>query len=150
MTDIDNLLNKAAEERQAPKWEPKAGDVIEGIITKSGWYDGGEYEPSLWVLIKDMEAGTSTRVYCPTVLRNQITEEAPKMGSGVAIRYEGKQPSANNPKRSYHAYTFALVPDANGTVLTDHSYWLQNGVYRGPVSGEGTSRPESDDKDGWF
>lgn len=150
VTDINDILNKSREERSATKWEPSEGDVIEGIITKSGWYDGGEFAPSMWVLIKDMETGDSTRVYCPTVLKNQITDEAPKMGSGVAIRYEGKQPSASNPKRSYHDYTFALVPDKNGTIHQDHAYWHENGVYRGPVSQGATSGSANDEDGGWF
>jgi len=137
LSDIDKLLDnqsdKNEEERGAEKWEPKDGDQMSGYLLKSGWYDGGDYEPSLWVLIKD-EEGETHRVYCPTVLRNQVLEEVPAIGSGVAIRYEGKKPAKNNPQRSYHAYTFVLVPDSEGEVKRDFAYWKVNGVYRGPAA----------------
>lgn len=148
IADIDDLLNKQAQEnedeRGADKWEPKSGDQLSGFIMKTGWYDGGDYEPSMWLLVKD-EEGDATRVYCPTVLRNQVLEEAPAIGSGIAIRYEGKKPVASNPKRSYHAHTFVLVPDSDGNVKRDHAYWKMHGTYRGAQVAAST-----DDDDSFF
>lgn len=151
MADINELLNKQRDERGADKWEPEAGDVIEGIITKTGWYDGGEYTPSLWLMVKNIETEDSVRVYCPTVLRNQVNEEAPAMGSGVAIRYEGRQLSEKSG-RKYHDYTLALVPDKDGNVKRDNVYWREHGVYRGAASNATDSGGDSADKsdDGWF
>jgi len=149
MADINELLNKQREERGADKWQPDAGDILEGILTKTGWYDGGEYDPSLWLIIKDMEDDTSVRVYCPTVLKNQVNEEAPAIGSGVAIRYEGRV-TAEKSGRKYHDYTLALVPDKDGAVLRDHAYWKENGVYRGPEAANAAASDDDSGDDGGF
>lgn len=149
MSNIDDLLDKAAQERTASKWDPDPGDIIEGLLIKTGWYDGGEYDPALWLLIKDTEDGTYRRVYCPTVLRRQVTEEAPAMGSGIAIRYEGKVPSESNPKRTYHSYTLALVPAANGDVLRDPRYWATAGTYQ-LARASGATDDSVDEDDGSF
>ena len=127
---LDAKQEKNEEAQGAEKWQPEAGDMLQGIITKTGWYDGGSYAPSLWVLIKDISDGETKRVYASTVLKNQLVEEAPKMGSGVAIRYEGRKPTQDG-SRKYHAWTLALVPDKSGVVHTDPDYWRENGVYRG-------------------
>jgi len=131
MTDVNEMLDNQAEkdkeERGAENWKPEPGEQLDGFIIKSGWYDGSEYEPSLWFLLKDIE-GVTHRVYCSTVLRNQLVEEAPKMGSGIAVRYEGKKEGASG--RTYKAWTFVLVPDKNGNVRRDFPYWEKNGVYR--------------------
>ncbi len=135
MTDVNELLDTQAEkndeERGAEKWSPEEGDSLDGIILKTGWYDGGEYEPSLFFILKDME-GETHRVYCPTVLRNQLVESQPAMGSGIAVRYEGRKDSKSGNRR-YHAYTLVLVPDKTGKVRIDPKYWLEHGVYRGTV-----------------
>ena len=118
MTDINAMLDKQSEkndeERGAEKWEPEEGDTLDGIILKTGWYDGGEYEPSMFFILKDMD-GDTHRAYCPTVLKNQLLELQPAMGTGIAIRYEGRKESKNS-SRKYHAYTLVPVPDKNGKV----------------------------------
>lgn len=154
MTDIDKLLDAQAErdeeERGATKWKPEPGDTLNGILVKTGWYDGGEYSPSLWLLIKTMD-GDTYRVYCPTVLTNRLNEEEPAIGSGIAIRYEGRR-EAQNSARRYHAYTLALVPDKDGNVKTDPKYWHENGVYRAaaPKTAYGTPAGNDAVEDGWF
>ncbi len=127
---LDAKQEKNEEAQGAEKWTPEEGDMLQGIITKTGWYDGGSYAPSLWILVKDISDGETRRVYASTVLANQLREETPKMGSGVAIRYEGRKPTQDG-SRKYHAWTLALVPDKEGTVYRDAAYWDQNGVYRG-------------------
>ena len=127
---LDEKKEKNEEAQGAEKWKPEEGELIQGIITKTGWYDGGSYKPSLWILIKDISDGETKRIYASKVLLNQLTEECPKMGSGVAIRYEGRK-ATQDGSRKYHAWTLALVPDKNGVVHTDADYWRENGVYRG-------------------
>ena len=127
---LDAKQEKNEEAQGAEKWTPETGDLLQGIITKTGWYDGGSYAPSLWILVKDIADGETRRVYASTVLANQLREEMPRMGSGVAIRYEGRKPTQDG-SRKYHAWTLALVPDKDGTVYKDESYWKENGVYRG-------------------
>ena len=127
---LDDKQAKNEEAQGAEKWAPEEGDMLQGIITKTGWYDGGSYAPSLWILVKDIADGETKRVYASTVLANQLREEMPKMGSGVAIRYEGRKPTQDG-SRKYHAWTLALVPDKEGTVYRDAAYWTENGVYRG-------------------
>ncbi len=127
---LDDKQAKNEEAQGAEKWAPEAGDMLQGIVTKTGWYDGGSYAPSLWILVKDISDGETKRVYASTVLANQLREEMPRMGSGVAIRYEGRKPTQDG-SRKYHAWTLALVPDKDGTVYKDENYWKEHGVYRG-------------------
>ncbi len=132
MTDIDKLLDgqkaKNEEEIGAEKWEPSAGDIKQGAIQKIGWYDGGDYAPSMYLLLKDFEAEETFRVYCSTVLRNQLLEEAPAIGQPIVIRYEGKVQGKN---RKYHSWTLALIPNAEGLVKRDQKLWHEHGTYRG-------------------
>lgn len=153
MSDYDKLLDdkKATndEERGAAKWEPEEGDKLSGFLMKSGWYDGNpEYPPSLWILVKD-EDGDTHRVYCPTVLRGQLVEEAPAIGSGIAIRYEGRVDSQTAGRR-YHSYTLALIPDKSGRTKTDDAYWRVNGTYGGGGGASGSSSNSSDDDGSFF
>ena len=144
MTDVNQLLDNQAEkndeERGAEKWSPEEGDSLDGIILKTGWYDGGEYEPSLFFILKDMD-GDTHRIFCPTVLRNQLVESSPAMGSGIAVRYEGRKDSKNSSRR-YHAYTLVLVPDKTGKVKVDTKYWMEHGIYRGTVKVATTTEEE--------
>ena len=126
--ELDKLLDtkkqQADEERGADKWTPEAGDTITGFLMKTGWYTGGTYKPSLWLLVKTDE-GDDVRVYCKTVLFGQVCEEMPAIGSGIAIRYEGRE--ASQAGRNYDNYTFALVPDENGNVKRNRAYWEEAG-----------------------
>lgn len=132
--DIQKLLDSSKEKneegRGAEKWTPNEGDTLQGILIKTGWYDGGTYAPSLWIMVKDMGDGEVKRVYASTVLANQLREEMPRISSGIAIRYEGRKPTQDG-SRKYHAWTLALVPDKNGVVHRDEDYWERNGQYRG-------------------
>jgi hypothetical protein len=143
MADIDKLLDdqkaRDDEESGASKWEPKEDDVLSGYLIKTGWYDGGDYDPSMWLLVKD-EEGDTHRVYCPTVLHNKVTEEMPAIGSGIAIRYEGRVQGAS---RKYHSYTFGLVPDSGGKVKQDPKYWREHGVYRGSAGQDSYSSSQA-------
>ena len=151
---LDDKQEKNEEAQGAEKWAPEAGEMLQGIITKTGWFDGGPYEPSLWILVKDIADGETKRVYASTVLLGQLREEMPKMGSGVAIRYEGRKPTQDG-SRKYHSWTFALVSDKNGVVHTDENYWKEHGVYRGAAVGaqnasQGVASDASDLSDGDF
>jgi len=131
---LDDKQEKNEEAQGAEKWSPEAGEMLQGIITKTGWYDGGAYDPSLWILVKNIADGETVRLYATTVLLNQLREEMPKMGSGIAIRYEGRKPTQDG-SRKYHSWTLALVPDKSGVVHTDEAYWKEHGVYRGAAVG---------------
>ena len=134
---LDEKREKNEEVQGAEKWAPEAGEMLQGIITKTGWFDGGPYDPSLWILVKDIADGETKRVYASTVLLGQLREEMPKMGSGVAIRYEGRKPTQDG-SRKYHSWTFALVSDKNVVLHTDEAYWKEHGVYRGAAVGAQT------------
>ena len=151
---LDDKMEKNEEVQGAEKWAPEAGEMLQGIITKTGWFDGGPYEPSLWILVKDIADGETKRVYASTVLLGQLREEMPKMGSGIAIRYEGRKPTQDG-SRKYHSWTLALVPDKSGVVHTDEAYWKEHGVYRGSASGaqnasQGAASDASELSDGDF
>lgn len=136
--DIDELLNakhdKDAEERNADRWEPEAGDTINGVITKVAWYDGGDYEPSMYLIFKDIEADKSIRIWVKTVLARALNEEAPAIGQHVAIRYDGREVGQSG--RKYHNYTLVLVPDSNGKVRVDYPFWLNHGTFQGTTNVE--------------
>ena len=132
-SDIDKLLDakkeKNDEEIGAEKWDPKPGEKLVGAIQKVGWYDGGDYDPSLYLLFKEFDNDETHRIYAKTVLLNQLKEEEPAIGQALAIRYDGKVQGAS---RKYHGYTTMLIPDEDGNVKRDHEFWVKNGIYRGP------------------
>jgi hypothetical protein len=133
MDDIKKLLDdkfeKQEEERGAKRWEPEPGDTLSGVIMKVGWYDSGEYEPSMFLIFKDVTEHETYRVWVKTVLANQLNEEAPAIGQLMAIRYDGKVEGQTG--RAYHNYTVVLVPDNKGEVKRDFPFWLQHGTYTG-------------------
>ena len=136
--DIDKLLDtkhdKDEEERNADRWEPEPGDTISGVITKVGWYDGGEYEPSMYLIFRDIEANKSVRIWVKTVLSRALNEEAPAIGQHVAIRYDGREVGQSG--RKYHNYTLVLVPDKDDKVKRDYRFWLANGIFTGTTKVE--------------
>lgn len=148
-TDIDKLLDEKKaendEEIGAEKWDPKAGEKLEGAIQKVGWYDGGDYAPSLYLIFKEFDKDETHRIYTKTVLMNQLLEEKPAVGQHMVIRYDGKVQGAS---RKYHGYTTVLVPDDDGVVKRDPAFWNENGVYRG--SSSGTTTPQREEPDGGF
>ena len=148
-TDIDKLLDekKAAndEEIGAEKWDPKAGEKLSGAIQKVGWYDGGDYDPSLYLIFKEFDKDETHRIYAKTVLMNQLLEEMPAIGQHMVIRYDGKVQGAS---RKYHGYTTVLVPDEDGQVKRDPKFWHENGTYRGPSAG--TTTPQREEPEGGF
>jgi hypothetical protein len=138
--DIEKLLEEAAkeraEQRDAKKWEPEAGETLVGVITKTGWYDQSvEYDPSLWVIVKDIENDETVTVWPKTVLMGQLNEIAPALGQIIAIQYMGRIESAAG--RMYHDFTMIMVPNSNGKTKQDYPYWAQHGIYRG----SGASKP---------
>ena len=139
---LDTKKQEAEDAANAEKWDPDAGDTIRGYLVKTGWYTGGTYPPSLWLLIKT-DDGDDVRVYCKTVLRGQVLEEEPAIGSGIAIRYEGRETSQAG--RKYDSYTMVLIPDDEGNVKRDHAYWLEAGVE--PVKRQQTQAQEVDASD---
>jgi len=130
--DYDDLLNtqhkQNEEETGADKWTPEAGTVLSGAIQKTGWYDGGDYKPSMFLVFKEFETDDTYRVYMPTVLHKQMLEAMPAIGQHIVIRYEGMEKGASG--REYKNYTTVLVPDENGNVKRDHQYWAKAAVYR--------------------
>lgn len=131
--DIDKLLDakhdEQEEERSAKRWEPEPGETISGVIMRVGWYDGGEYDPSMFLVFKDIDKDEVRRVWVKTVLQRQLTEEAPAIGQHIAIRYDGRETS--NTGRKYHNYTLVLVPDESGEAKRDHAFWRVHGTYQG-------------------
>jgi hypothetical protein len=146
-SDIDKLLDEKKatndEEIGAEKWDPKDGEKVDGAIQKVGWYDGGDYEAQLYLIFKLFDSDETIRIYCKTVLLNQLVEEKPAVGQHMVIRYDGKVQGA---KRKYHGFTTILVPDDGGNVKRDPKFWAENGTYRGAK----TTTPQREEPDGGF
>jgi hypothetical protein len=145
---IADLLDQKNEqdeiERGATKWEPEEGDRLNGIVVKTGWFDGGDYEPSMFMIVKNLDADGHLKVWLKTALKGQMDDMTPAMGQQIAIRYDGM---VQGKTRAYHGYTSVLVPDSDGKVKRDQKYWATKGFYRGPERAE-TS--ETDDDGDYF
>ncbi len=90
----------------ATTWNPKEGDLLKGkligvkyINTKFGW--------THLCHIVDND-GKAWDVWCGrTLLKNQLLEQMPALGKGIAIKYHGMK---EGKEFKYHDYTLSCEP----------------------------------------
>lgn len=124
--DIESRMDKQAEAdeeaRSAEKWEPKAGELLQGVLLSAD-YPITNYGRAVVLVVRNVgketsggvEPGKSAKVWCGTMLHSLVTDftlnEAgvpsgcPRIGKAVAIRFEGERENKDG-SNTYKAYTF--------------------------------------------
>lgn len=94
--DAQQQADKEASE--APKFDPKPGDVLQGVLLGAEYFDKGQFDPTILVTFRNVgsstvggiEAGKSGVMWLPTVARRKFISAAPAVGSPFALQYVGK------------------------------------------------------------
>lgn len=99
---LDAQHTADAEQADAPKFDPKQGESLNGVFLKAEAFTKGKYDATVLLTFRNVgdeavggiEAGASGVLFCPTVLRRKLFEASPAMGTPFALRFEGSvQPS---------------------------------------------------------
>ena len=122
MTDwfegVESTMDKKQEISEAAEaWKPKAGEVLKGTFlsatTKATTSYGGGYV----VTIQQHETDLFVEVWgLRTVLKKELQESQPAVGSLIAIRYDGMV----EPESGGHSYGKYVVE----CLERDAEYWL--------------------------
>ena len=112
---IDDRMDAKSEEEEAARnsddWNPEAGDQLNCILLKVN-VRKTKFGPAAVLIVRNVgpesggieNEGTCT-VWCSrTTLIGGLISEAPKIGSGLAIRFDG-QASTQDGTGKYYAYT---------------------------------------------
>jgi hypothetical protein len=98
---IDNAMDKQreadSEAADAPKYDPKAGDELHGVLLKAEAFTKGQWGPTILISFRNVgdkavggvDAGESGVLFTPTVLRRKLLEAQPAIGTPFALRFEG-------------------------------------------------------------
>ena len=105
MTDFfdgieDAMTSKAeadAEAADIPKFDPKAGEMLNAVLLEAKPFTGGDYDPTIILTFRNVgdkavggiEPGASGVLFTPTVLRRKLLEAQPAIGTPFALRFEG-------------------------------------------------------------
>lgn len=105
------------EKRQgAETWKPKEGDVLQGTLLDGDYYVGGSHGPVHVLTIEDKDGKVWT-VWCGSALLvKAMSDEAPKVGKGIRIKFDGKKPPSKPGGYEWNAY-YMVAEEA------DHEYW---------------------------
>jgi hypothetical protein len=113
---LDNLLDNADEAADQEYWNFEEKPLIKGILIGADVAPGREYGPYFVLRIK--EAATDDVFGIPvwgTVFNNKVADLAPKVGSPIAVRFDGEK-SNKEGSRTYKAWT-VVAPDS------DYEFW---------------------------
>lgn len=129
--DLDSKKATDEEAFDAPKFDPKAGDELHGVLLKAEAFTKGKYDPTVIITFRNVgdkevggvEAGASGVMFCPTVLRRKLFESTPALNTPFALRFEGSVTPAKggNPYKDWTLYT-AYMKEANPDSL-DIPFW---------------------------
>lgn len=107
---IDDLFDKAEEERDADQWDFDENPVIKGILVGVGVAPGREYGSYFVLRIKEETSGATYGIpVWGVVFNNQVSDAAPKIGSPIGIKYEGLKPNKDG-SREYKSWV-VVSPD---------------------------------------
>ena len=141
--DIDSTVDAKAkadaEARDSDKFDPSPGDMLRGVLLKAE-RPTTQFGKGLVVTFRNVgeeavggiEPGNSGYMFASTVLERMLQEQAPRIGSGIAIRYEGKvtPDSGGNPYKDW-----TVVSETS-----DRGLWV--GLYAGADEDKSSSKGE--------
>jgi len=139
--DAELLLEKEQEDREklsdTTTWKPKEGDVLIGTLLEGKILDG-EYGPCHIMNIEDKDGKVWTVWAGNKLLKDAVIEQAPKVGKGVSVKFDGMKQPSKPGGREYKAFYMACQE-------SDHGYWkgVQEAFYNQNPDGS-TSVPAAD------
>lgn len=120
--DLDGQQAADKEASESPKYDPKAGDEVNGVLTKAEMFTGGQYDPTIVINFRNVgdkkvggvDAGAIGYLFLPTVLRRKMLETAPAIGTPFKLRFEGSvtPEKGGNPYKDWTLVT-ASMTDSN-------------------------------------
>ena len=106
------------EKEYAETWKPEAGDMLAGTVVRGDFVPTSNGDTHLLV-VRDDETGKEYTVWCSSyMLKQQVIDLAPAMGSLIVIAFHGKKQSKKDPSRSFNDYTMKVEK-------SDFEYWNQ-------------------------
>ena len=122
--DIEAQAKVDADTADSDSFELVEGEVLKGIVL-SAKTTTTRYGLALVLIVRNVgdkpaggiEAGESGTLWCSTVLERKMLEAAPKKGTGIILRYEGKvtPKKGGNPYKSYTLLAEESAPEAYAT-----------------------------------
>lgn len=155
----DAIADQKARDEEASdstKFEPKAGEILQGVLLKAD-VASGKYDPNVVITFRNvgsktvggLEPGASGYMFTPTVLRRKIIEAAPKIGTPFALEFHGLV-APEGGGNSYKDFTLVtpFTKDGDATArdlaLWDRLSSQVDGTNRGATAPRG-----GDDADAW-
>jgi len=152
---IEDRMDKRAEEqeeaRNATKWEPQPGELLQGILLRAD-YPITNYGRAISLVIRNVgkeasggiEPGESGQLWCGTMLHSLVTDftigedgqavGCPKIGKAIAIRFEGERENKDG-SATYKAFTLMREEP-------DPEFWTNLLSVRSPLREAEDDEPE--------
>jgi hypothetical protein len=89
-----------------PYWRPKPGEIIEGDIVE--FFECDTQYGKRNAVVLDTDSGKVSVWLYHSVLKNQFEQQAPTIGSSIAIEYSGKH------EKGYHLYDLVIYSEGEG------------------------------------
>jgi hypothetical protein len=100
-------LREAAKRKQkmngADRWEPAAGEVLEGEYLGSRMATHEQYGSAPVYYVEEFETEQVYKLLGRTVLRNEMQQQVPEPGDLVAITFEGMK-NSDDAVGEFYAY----------------------------------------------
>lgn len=112
MSLLDQARNKQGSASDAVQWRPETpGEGVEGVVTAISYQESdlkaGVMVP--WVTLLDDSGTKHSVVGFRTVLRNEITEQDPKVGDRMAAVYTGTDVIKKGPFKGRDVHIYRVV-----------------------------------------
>jgi len=151
--DLDAQQAADKEASESPKFDPKAGDTVQAVLTKAEMFSGGQYDPTIVINFRNVgdkevggvEAGAIGYLFLPTVLRRKMLEAAPAVGSPFKLRFEGSvtPEKGGNPYKDWTLITGSM----EDSTMADRRLWdsIDPGQRAGSMPTQGGGKQQDSD-----
>jgi hypothetical protein len=141
MTDIyDDMFKQAEEQANEERWDFEENPEIRGILVGVGTGPDVGWGKFHILRIKDLDEGKTWGIAVfGKVFRSRTEELAPKIGSPIAVKYDGLK-SNKDGSRQYKSW-LVVARDS------DHAFWFQQiaGLAGRPSTGFTQGHADNDD-----
>ena len=130
--DVEAQTASDTEDSDAGKFDPAAGDLLQGVVLKVDLFTGGNYSPAITLTFRNVgekevggvEPGKSGRIFLGgVVIKRKMMEAAPAIGSPFALLSKGKV-SPESGGNSYKDWTLVTPFTRDGDAAShDRALW---------------------------